>query len=321
MVPPPRPSPYRPAVPIDPAPPLPRRRLLEAGAGSSSDAFGAVEWGLLAGIAAIWGSSFLLMDVALDDLRPGVVVLARVVLGATALACFPAARRPVPRDDLPRIAVLGVVWIGIPLSLFPIAQQWISSSVAGMVNGAVPLTSALWAAILLGALPRRRQLLGLAIGFAGVVAISWPGLQGADATALGTALVLLAVFLYGLATNLAVPLRQRHGALPVLLRAQLVGLVVIVPFGLWSLPGSTFTADAVLAVLPLGLLGTAVAFVMMTNLIGRAGAPRGSVAIYFVPVVAIVLGVAFRGESVAPIALVGTALVLGGAWLTSRREG
>ncbi len=301
-------------------PPADRRRLLESGAGSSPEAFGAVEWGLLAGIATIWGSSFLLMDIGLESLRPGVIVMARVLLGAAALSLFPRARQPVARDDIPRIAVLGLVWIGIPLTIFPIAQQWISSAAAGMLNGAVPLTSTLWATALLRTMPRRRQVAGLVIGFSGVVAISWPRLQDADATALGTALVLFAVLLYGLATNLAVPLQQRYGALPVLLRAQLFGLIVIVPFGLWSLPGSTFEVAPVLAMLPLGLLGTAVAFVLMATLVGRAGAPRGSVAIYFVPVVAIVLGVIFRGDVVEAAGLVGTALVIAGAWLTSRRE-
>jgi drug/metabolite transporter (DMT)-like permease len=76
----------------------------------------------------------------------------------------------------------------------------------------------------------------------------------------------------------------------------------------------------VLAMLPLGVLGTGLAYVAMTVLVGRAGAARGSVSIYFVPVVAILLGVLFRDERVAAIALVGTSLVLVGAWLTSRRE-
>jgi drug/metabolite transporter (DMT)-like permease len=71
---------------------------------------------------------------------------------------------------------------------------------------------------------------------------------------------------------------------------------------------------------PLGALGTGLAFVAMTNLVGRAGAPRGAIAIYFVPVVAIVLGVTVRGEQVAALAILGTGLVLVGAWLTSRRE-
>jgi drug/metabolite transporter (DMT)-like permease len=298
-----------------------RSRLLTTAAGTRSEAFGPMDWGLLAAIASIWGSSFLFMAIGLEAFRPGVVTLARVGLGAVILSLFPKARRPVDRADLGRIALLGVVWMGLPLLLFPIAQQWIDSSLAGMLNGAVPLMTAAVATVLLRRLPGTRQLAGLVVGFAGVVAISWPSIQGARATAVGTILVLMAVSLYGLAANLAVPLQQRYGALPVLLRAQVIALIVVAPFGLLHLPGSSWAWPSVLAMLPLGLLGTGLAFVAMTVLVGRAGAARGSVSIYFVPMVAILLGVLFRDERVAPIALVGTALVLVGAWLTSRREG
>lgn len=75
-----------------------------------------------------------------------------------------------------------------------------------------------------------------------------------------------------------------------------------------------------LAIVPLGILSTGVACVMMTTLVGRVGGTRGSVPIYLVPLVAIALGVAVRGETVAPIAAMGTARVLAGAWLTSRRQ-
>jgi len=136
----------------------------------------------------------------------------------------------------------------------------------------------------------------------------------------GASLVVLAVLCYGLAVNLAVPLQQRHGALPVLLRAQLAALVLLAPFGLWGLGGSRFAWGPVLAMLPLGILGTGLAFVLMTTLVGRAGGPRGAVATYFIPVVAIVLGVALLDERVAAAAVAGTALVVAGAWLTSRRE-
>jgi drug/metabolite transporter (DMT)-like permease len=117
---------------------------------------------------------------------------------------------------------------------------------------------------------------------------------------LGTSLVVLAVLCYGLAVNLAVPLQQRHGALPVLLRAQLAALVLLLPFGLWGLRGSHFAWGSVLAMLPLGILGTGLAFVLMTNLVGRVGGPRGAVATYFIPVVAIVLGVVLLDESAWP---------------------
>jgi drug/metabolite transporter (DMT)-like permease len=296
------------------------RRLLETGRGSRSGSFGAAEWLLLASIATIWGSSFLFIDIGLKALEPGVIAVARVALGVAALALFPAARRPLGREDRTRVALLGVIWAGLPMILFPVAQQWIDSSVAGMLNGAVPLAGAAWAVLLLRRPLPRVQGVGLLVGFAGVLAVSWPELQGSRATMLGTSLVVLAVLCYGLAVNLAVPLQQRHGALPVLLRAQLAALVLLLPFGLWGLRGSDFAWGSVLAMLPLGILGTGLAFVLMTNLVGRVGGPRGAVATYFIPVVAIVLGVVVLDERVAPAAIAGTALVVAGAWLTSRRE-
>lgn len=290
-------------------------------AGIREEAFGATEWGLLAGIAAIWGSSFLFIEIGLEAFSPPVVALARLSLGALALATIPRSRRSVDRRDLPRCAVLGVVWMGAPLLLFPVAQQWVDSAVAGMINGAVPLFSALVATVLLRRLPGPRQLVGLAVGFAGVVAITLPSARGADASVLGVLLLVTAVALYGLATNLAVPLQQRYGSLPVLLRAQLAAFAIVVPFAVLGWGETRWELAPALAMLPLGVLGTGLAFVAMTTLVGRVGAARGSVSIYFVPIVAIVLGVTLLGESVHPLALAGTALVLVGAWLTSRREG
>jgi drug/metabolite transporter (DMT)-like permease len=293
-------------------------RLLSTAAGTNLAAFGAVEWGLLTAIALVWGSSFLFMEIGLEAFRPGVITMARVALGALALSLVPRARAGVNREDLPAIALLGVTWMGIPLILFPVAQQWVDSSVAGMVNGAMPLTTAAWAALLLRALPGRRQLVGLALGFVGIVAISWPELAESRANALGVGLLIVAVVLYGLSANIAVPLQQRYGSLPVLLRAQLAALVIVVPFGVWSLPGSSWAWGPALAMLPLGVLGTGLAFVLMVTLVGRVGGPRGSVAIYFVPIVAIALGVLLLGEALAPVAVAGTGLVLLGAWITSR---
>jgi len=296
------------------------RRLLETGWGSRTGSFGATEWLLLAGVALIWGSSFLFIDIGLQALEPGVIAVARVALGVAALSLVPAARPPIGREDRVRVAFLGVIWAGLPLLLFPVAQQWIDSSVAGMLNGAVPLAGAAWAVLLLRRPLPRIHAVGLLLGFAGVLAISWPELQGSRATMVGASLVVLAVLCYGLAVNLAVPLQQRHGALPVLLRAQLAALVLLAPFGLWGLGGSRFAWGPVLGMLPLGVLGTGLAFVLMTNLVGRVGGPRGAVATYFIPVVAIVLGVVLLDERVAAAAVAGTALVVAGAWLTSRRE-
>jgi drug/metabolite transporter (DMT)-like permease len=288
--------------------------------GSSVHAYTLEDWGILALIALIWGSSFLFMEIGLRSLAPGVVTLARIGLGTVTLALLARARTPVDREDWGRIALLGTVWMAIPLTLFPIAQQWIDSSVAGMINGAMPIFAAAWSAYLLRRLPGWRQMLGIGIGFLGIVLVFLPELQASADTALGALVALFAVTFYGLATNLAVPLQQKYGAAPVVLRAQMVALLLVLPFGLWQLGESTWTWESALAMIPLGVLGTGLAIVLMATLAGRVGAPRASIAIYFLPLVAVVLGVVVLGESVAPIALAGVALVLVGAWIASRRE-
>jgi drug/metabolite transporter (DMT)-like permease len=289
--------------------------------GTSTHAYTTEDWGLLTAIALIWGSSFLFMDIGLQSFAPGVVTVARIGLGVATLALFARARTPVDREDWPRLALLGTVWTAIPLTLFPIALQWVDTSVAGMINGAMPIFAVAWSTYLLRRVPGWRQLLGIAVGFAGIVLVFVPELQASRDTAVGAILALVAVVFYGLATNLAVPLQQKYGGPPVVLRSQSVALLLVLPLGLWQLQDSTWSWESGLAMVPLGALGTGLAIVLMATLAGRVGATRASIAIYFLPLVAVVLGVAVLGESVAPLALVGVALVLVGAWITSRREG
>ncbi len=298
-----------------------RGRVLSTAHGTRPEAFGPAEWGLLSAVALMWGSSFLWIDIGLDAFRPPLIALARILLGALALVFVRRSRRPVAREDWPRIVLLALVWTAIPLLLFPIAQDLgVSSSSAGMINGAVPLFAALFASILLRRLPGRLQAIGLLVGFAGVVLVSLPSAGGSSGTALGTGLALLATVLYGVAANITVPLQQRYGALPVIVRAQLVALVLVLPFGLAAVPGSRWSWPSALAMVVLGVFGTGLAYIASSTLLGRAGPTRGTVQIYFIPVVALILGVAFRGEHVSTPALVGVALVLLGAYLTSRRE-
>lgn len=282
-------------------------------------AFAPLDWWLLAATALMWGSSFLLIEVGLEDLEPTAVAFLRLVLGAAALACIPAARRPLRRSaDWPWVALLGLVWMAVPFLLFPLAQQSIASSLAGMINGAAPLFTAAIAAAWSRTVPAGWQAAGLTIGFAGVLAINWPATQGASATVVGAALILLATFLYGVAFNLAEPLERRSGVLPVIWRAQIVAGLLLLPTGVAGLADSTPTWPSMLAMVALGVLSTGLAFAAFTTLVGRVGASRGSVTVYFIPVVAVLLGVVVRDEVVATAAVVGTTLVLLGAFLTSR---
>ncbi len=297
-----------------------RPNLLSTAPGTTRAAYSVADWGLLGGISLIWGSSFLLIALGLEAFPPPVVTSLRLLIGAATLAMVPASRHRVNRADLPRIALLGVVWMAFPMLMFPIAEQWISSSLAGMLNGSMPIFSALVAAFLLRRSPGRPQMVGLLLGLAGIVAVSLPTVGGGASVVRGTLMVLAATISYGLAVNLAVPLQQQYGAFPVVFRAQLAAIVIVVPIGLTQLSGATFAWGPFAAVAALGVFGTGVAQLAMSVLAGRVGATRASIAIYFLPVVAILLGVLLHGEHVAGLSIVGTAMVVCGAFLASRAE-
>lgn len=296
------------------------RELMRTSHGTRAEAFGPREWGLLALIASMWGSSFLWIAIGLEAFEPGVVALLRIAFGAIAVSLIPGARRKIDPEDRARVYLLGVIWMAIPLTLFPIAQQWINSSRAGMINGAMPLFAGLFAAVLLRSMPRPRQIVGLVTGFAGVVLVSMPAAGGGESSALGIGLLLFATVLYGLSVNLTVPLQQKYGALPIVWRAQLTAVLLLIPYGLIGMPDSTFKLSSLLAVMVLGVLSSGMAFLLMATLVGRAGAARGAVAIYFVPMVAILLGVLVRDETIGAMGIIGMALIIAGAWLTSRKE-
>jgi len=128
------------------------------------DQFTSADWSLFLSVAVIWGASFLFIDIGLDALAPGVITLMRVGLGALALAVLPLPRQHTkirPEDRL-RLVTVSVVWVAIPFTLFPIAEQHVTSAVAGLLNGGTPIFDAIFAKVLLGQPTRGAQLLGIA---------------------------------------------------------------------------------------------------------------------------------------------------------------
>ena len=295
--------------------------MISTSFGTNREAFKALDWGLFLALSAIWGASFLFIAIGLDAFHPGLVTWLRVGFGAMTVALVPRTRavRLAPAD-FKKASFLGFLWIALPLTRFPIAQQWIDSAVAGMLNGATPIFTAIVAAVLLRKAPRYAQVIGLALGFVGMVAIALPSAGTGATAAIGVILVLLATVCYAFSLNIITPLQQAYGALPVIARSLWIGTLLVTPYGIYGLVNSEFGWPSLLASLAVGVLGTGLAFVMMGTLTGRVGATRSSFITYLIPVVALVLGVVFRNEMVAPIAVAGVFLVIAGAMLASRRE-
>ena len=297
-----------------------RSPILSTARGSQPGAFGPVEWALLTGVALIWGSSYLLIEIALGSLAPAVVTWMRVALGFLVLVGLPAAHRPMDRADWRKTTVLALVWTSFPFVLSPVSQQHIDSALAGMINSLIPIFAASIAMVFLRTLPGVRQVAGLLLGLAGAVILGFPAASESPAAAWGVCLAVVAAVFYGLGLNLAIPLQQRYGGPAVLMRVMGISAVAVAPLAILGLGESTWDAGSMAAVTVLGIVNTGVGFLIMVLFAGRVGPTRGGVAIYFLPVVAILLGTVFLSEVVLPIQWLGTAVVLFGAWLTSRRE-
>ena len=154
----------------------------------------------------------------------------------------------------------------------------------------------------------------------GAIGLTVPAREHSPAVDWGIFLALVAVVFYALALNLAVPLQQKYGSPAVIMWVLAFASVATAPFGIAGLAGSEWEMGPVLAVVVLGILNTGVGFALVTLLVGRVGPTRGSVAIYFLPIVAMVLGILLRDETVHTVQVLGTGLILLGAFLASRED-
>jgi drug/metabolite transporter (DMT)-like permease len=287
---------------------------------SASEQPSVTDWLLLIVPGVIWGASFLFIAEGLQAIAPNGLTFTRILVGFVTLGLIPSARRSVARRDWPGIALLGVLWLAFPLSMFPFAEQRVSSALTGMLNGANPLFTALVAAGLTRRAPSRAVAAGLAVGLAGTVLIACPSLSEGRSSVDGVLMILAAVASYGFALNLARPLQQRNGALPVIWRAQAVGLLLTAPLGWHDLASARWTPGPLLAVLALGALGTGIAYVLLSVAAGRVGATRASATTFLIPAVALVLGVVVRSEHVALLSVLGGVICVVGAWLIRRAQ-
>ena len=268
----------------------------------------------------IWGASFLFIAEGLRSIGPNGLTFFRLAIGFATLALFPSTWRSVDLRDWGSIALLGVVWMAFPLSMFPHAEERVSSAVTGMLNGAGPLFVAIVASTVSRKLPSRNVIAGLVVGVAGAVLIALPAIHEGRSSTAGVAMILVELVSYAFALNIAQPLQNKYGALPVIWRAQAVAMILTAPLGVPQLLDAHWTRGPLLSILVLGTLGTGIAFVLMATAAGRVGPTRASATVFLIPGVALVLGVLVRGETVALLSVLGSAVCVAGALLMRRAQ-
>ncbi len=278
------------------------------------------DWLVVAIPGLIWGASFLFIAEGLKSIGPNGVTFVRLFIGFATLALFPAARKPVEWSAWPGIAVVGVLWFAFPLSMFPFAEQRVSSALTGMLNAVVPLFTAIVATAIARRVPERRVIAGLTIGLMGAGLLALPTIHEGHSSVVGVLLILAAVSSYGFALNLARPLQQRYGALSVILRAQTVAVMLTAPLGVPDVLSARWTLVPFVSLLILGAFGTGVAFVLLATAAGRVGATRASSTAFLIPPVALLLGILVRGEHVATLSIFGSIVCVAGAWFMRRPQ-
>jgi drug/metabolite transporter (DMT)-like permease len=272
---------------------------------------------LLLVLSAIWGSSFLFIKLGVDELEPAVVALGRVVVGTAILLPVAAARGGLGllRPYLGVVAVLGAVNNALPFWLLGFAETRIDSGLTAVIQAAAPIFTVLLA-IRLDPTQRATgaRLAGIGIGFVGVVLLvgAQSGGQVVGALAvLGAALCYAVSALFaGTRARSLPPVHVAAGQLG-------FGVLYLAPLGLLQLPGEAPPAKAVLAVVALGALGSALAYVLYFALIAQAGASRAILVTYLVPAFALVYGAVFLDEAVTATAVAGLVLVLAGTTLAT----
>ena len=273
-------------------------------------------WALFVAMGVIWGVPYLLIKVAVDELAPSTLVLARTALASLLLLPLALARGRLP--DVARawrpLLAFAVIEIMAPWLLLGVAEQHLSSSLTGLLIAAVPLVGAVLA-VVTGSDDRldRRRLAGLLLGFAGVAALVGGGDVGAV-----LALALVAVC-YATGPLILSRWLSHLPGLGVITASLLVTAVAYLPVGLAQAPSSWPSAEVVWAVIGLAVLCTAIAFLVFFALIAEVGPTRSTVITYVNPAVAVLLGVWLLDESFTLATAVGFVLILAGSVLATQR--
>lgn len=288
-----------------------------------------LDWLIFIALGFFWGSSYLFIKIGVDHgLQPFTLITFRLLIGFCLLATVVAiAGQPLPRE--PRmyghLFVMGTINIAIPFTLITFAEQSADSSLASVINSAVPLFVIVIAAVFLKGEPVTvNRLAGLLVGFVGVAI-----LVGLDVADLGSSNATAELALIGATISYAAgnvyAKAHVHGLRPMIPALFQVSFGLLVTSTLALLTehplAVQWAPEAILAVVWLGLLGSGLAYLSYFRILQRWGATRTSLVAYLLPIYGIALGALVLHEPIALSTLVGTVLIIGGIALVNSRYG
>lgn len=274
-------------------------------------------WAAFVIVAVLWGVPYLFIRVAVMEVTPVFIAWSRLVIAAAILLPW-AARRGSLRKALARwpwVLLLGAYYMAIAWTLIPVAEQVVSSSLTAIIISGVPIAVAL--INLRQEQPSPLQVVGLVIGFAGVIALVGldVGVRPSQLLAVGCILIVLLCYALGPVMTS----RKLKGVEAVATSGLAAGFagIILTPLVVFQLPTRVPSLAALLSLAALGLLCSVVALVAWFFLIAEAGPARASIVIFLNPAVAVLAGVTLLHEGIGLAAIAGMVLILAGSWLAT----
>jgi len=275
-------------------------------------------------LAAFWGASYMFIKVAGRAFEPASMMMLRLLIASTVILVVLALQRgwTATRTEMRALGwegfALGVVNGAIPFTLIAWGERYIDSGVAAIANASMPIFVVLLAIRFKPSeTVRGLRLVGFLVGLVGVGVLAGVHPQGGWWGAAGTLAVVVASVSYAVGSLWGQRLIVRTSGLVLSAASMLGGLLVLLPFGLWQLPGSLPGWKEIGSVIALAVIGTAVAQIILYRVLRSDGAARVSLVTYLLPATALLYGVLLLDEPLTWEELAGMALILGGVALGS----
>jgi drug/metabolite transporter (DMT)-like permease len=272
-------------------------------------------------LAALWGASFLFMRIAVPAFGPLAIADIRTAIAAVVLLGLLLWRGGLGElaPNAPRLLLLGAFNSALPFTLFAYAALSVTAGMAGILNATVPLFAAVVAWLWLRDRLTWLQCLGLAIGFAGVLWLSY-GSASFKAGGTGWAIVaaLVASLSYGISGNMAKRYYAHIRPLAVAAGSQIAATLVLLPLAVSNWPQVAPSATDWSAAVALGVFCTGLAYALYFRLIARIGPTKTMAVTYLIPAFAMLWGLLFLAEAVTALMLAGCAIILIGTALTTQ---
>ena len=274
----------------------------------------------LVALSAVWGASFLFMRIAAPEFGPLVLVEVRVVIAALFLLPIFLLRANISELTVhwKKLAILSVLNSAAPFFLLTFATLSITGGFAGILNATAPIFAAMVAWVWLSDRLGVSQIVGLVIGFVGVLVLVWNKVTLAfDGTTVAILAGIIAAIFYAVGGNYTKKYMGQMNSLAIATGTMIAAAIILLPIAVYLWPSEPVSIRSWIAAIIMGVASTGIAYILYFRLIRNVGPAKAITVTYLIPAFAMFWGAIVIDEKVTPIMVVGCIIIFFGTALAT----